>query len=42
MPYTMEDFERDYIREHLHVLTPEEILQRFSKEELKEYLAKRG
>ena len=50
MPYTMEDFKRDYIREHLHVLTAEEILQNFSKEELlqgfskeelKEYLAKR-
>ena len=27
MPYTMEDFERDYIREHLHALTVEEILQ---------------
>jgi hypothetical protein len=44
----MEDFERDYIREHLGVLTVEEILQlppmkevlqRLPVEELKAYLA---
>jgi hypothetical protein len=33
MPYTMEDFQRDYIKEHIDVLTPEEILQRFSPED---------
>ncbi len=42
MPYTMEDFERDFTREHLHLLPPEErlkglsaetIFQRFSPEE---------
>ena len=27
MPYTMEDFRRDYAREHLKDLTPEEILE---------------
>lgn len=37
MPYTMEDFRRDYFREHLDqflgLLTPEEVMQRFSAEE---------
>ena len=27
MPYTMEDFRRDYVREHLKHLTPEELLE---------------
>jgi hypothetical protein len=27
MPYTMEDFRRDYVREHLKDLTPEELLE---------------
>lgn len=48
MPYTMEDFRRDYVRDHLDLLTPEEILQRLPMkevlqqlpvEELKAYLA---
>ncbi|MDI6794444.1 MAG: hypothetical protein QME81_16525, partial [bacterium] len=34
MPYTMKDFQRDYVKEHLNVLTPEEVLQRFSAEEV--------
>src|SRR5262249_6264927 len=33
MPYTMEDFRRDYVREHLKALTPEERLQGLSAEE---------
>ncbi len=49
MPYTMEDFEQDYVRDHLDVLTVEEILQqlplkeilqRLPAEELKAYVAK--
>jgi hypothetical protein len=34
MPYTMEDFRRDYVREHLKDLTPEEILTVVSAEDL--------
>jgi hypothetical protein len=38
MPYTMEDFRRDYAREHLDqflsLLTTEEVLRRFSAEEV--------
>ena len=35
MPYTMEDFRRDYILAHLEeVLTRDEILQRFSADEI--------
>jgi len=34
MPYTMEDFRRDFTREHLHLLTAEEILGHFSAEEI--------
>jgi hypothetical protein len=38
MSYTMEDFRRDYAREHLdqflNLLTTEEVLQRFSAEEV--------
>lgn len=33
MPYTMEDFRRDYVREHLHDLTPEERLEGLALEE---------
>ncbi|MDI6795284.1 MAG: hypothetical protein QME81_20910, partial [bacterium] len=40
MPYTMEDFKRDYTKEHLNLLTPEEVLPRFSAEEIKAYLEK--
>jgi preprotein translocase subunit Sec63 len=34
MPYTWEDFRRDYTREHLGLLTLDDILQRFSAEEV--------
>ena len=34
MPYTMEDFRRDYVKEHLKDLTPEEIREALSPEEL--------
>ncbi|MDI6791641.1 MAG: hypothetical protein QME81_02065 [bacterium] len=33
MPYTMEDFKRDYTKDHLNLLTPEEVLPRFSTED---------
>ena len=39
MPYTMEDFRRDYTRDHLDLLTAEEILQRLPTERIKAYLA---
>lgn len=38
MPYTMEDFERDYVRDHLDVLTVEEILQRLPMKEVLQLL----
>jgi hypothetical protein len=34
MPYTMEDFRREYVREHLHQLTPEERLEGLATEEI--------
>jgi hypothetical protein len=34
MPYTMEDFRRDYVKEHLKDLTPEERLEGLSADEL--------
>uniref|UniRef100_UPI004055E7E9 hypothetical protein n=1 Tax=Candidatus Electrothrix sp. TaxID=2170559 RepID=UPI004055E7E9 len=30
MSYTMEDFKKDYVKEHLGVLSPDEVLQQFS------------
>lgn len=33
MPYTMQDFQRDYVREHLDVLPPDEVLKRYSPDE---------
>ncbi len=33
MPYTMEDFRRDYVKEHLKDLTPEELLAGLSPEQ---------
>jgi hypothetical protein len=33
MPYTMEDFRRDYVRDHLDLLPPEERLRGLSPEE---------
>ena len=38
MPYTMEDFRRDYVRDHLDLLTPEEILQRLPMQEVLQQL----
>jgi hypothetical protein len=34
MPYTMEDFKREFLKEHLKELTPEERLQGLSREEI--------
>ena len=33
MPYTFEDYEKDYVRRHLHSLTPEELLEDLSADE---------
>ncbi len=33
MPYTFEDFERDYVLEHIHKLPPDEVFKRFSTDE---------
>ena len=33
MPYTMEDFNRDFTREHLHLLPPEDLLKGLLPEE---------
>ncbi len=33
MPYTFEDFERDYVLEHVHKLPPDEVLKRFSTDD---------
>jgi hypothetical protein len=50
MPYTMEDFRRDYVKEHLSQWTPEErlaglsveeILERLPPEEIENYLKRR-
>ena len=47
MPYTMEDFKRDYIKENLDALPPDErlrglsadeVLRSFSADEIKSYL----
>jgi hypothetical protein len=38
MPYTMADFRRDYVKEHLKDLTPEERLEGLSPEERREAL----
>ena len=39
MPYTMEDFRRDYVKEHLKDLTPQERLEGLSAEELLQVLS---
>jgi hypothetical protein len=41
MPYTMEDFKRDYAREYIDTLTPEERLEGISDEELLKLVKKR-
>ena len=33
MSYTYEDFVKDYTRDHLHLLTPKEVLSQFSSQE---------
>ena len=33
MPYTAQDYQKDYVREHLDMLPPEEVLSRYSPEE---------
>ncbi|HLA35840.1 MAG TPA: hypothetical protein VJ001_13335 [Rhodocyclaceae bacterium] len=33
MPYTIQDFQRDYVRDHLNLLSPDEVLQRYSPDE---------
>jgi len=47
MPYTMKDFQKDYVKDHLDVLSPDEVLKRYSPkdrlqglslEEIQEYL----
>ena len=40
MPYTMEQFRKEYIKAHLGDLDPEEILSRFKPEEIETYLKK--
>lgn len=38
MSYTLQDFQKDYVRDHLNLLSPDEVLQRYSPEEvLKRY-----
>jgi len=39
MPYTMEDFRRDYVKEHLKDLTPDERLAGLSPDERLEGLS---
>jgi hypothetical protein len=38
MPYTMEDFRREYVKEHLKDLTPEERLEGLPAEDIERYL----
>ena len=33
MSYTMKDFQKDYVRNHLGLLSPDEILDRFSPDD---------
>ena len=33
MSYTFEDFRRDYTREHLHLLSPDEVLSHYKPEQ---------
>ena len=41
MAYTMKDFQKDYVREHLGILSTDEVLKRFSLEEIQKYLEKK-
>src|SRR5262249_33851293 len=40
MPYTMEEFVQEFLRDHVHELTPEERLKGLSVEEIENYLRK--
>lgn len=40
MPYTIEDFQKEYVREHIHRLTPEERLEGLSRDEILSVLKK--
>ena len=42
LPYTMEDFRRDYLKEHLEELSPEERLEGLSPEKRLEGLSVEG
>ncbi len=33
MPYTMEDFKKDFVKNHLDVLSPDEVLKRYSPDD---------
>ena len=33
MSYTMKDFQRDYVKNHLGLLSPDEVLQQFSPDD---------
>ena len=39
MPYTKEDFQREFTEQHLHLLSPEQLLDRLSPEQLLERLS---
>jgi len=41
MPYTIEDFRRDYVLEYLDRLTPDEILKKIRADELVKRLYRR-
>jgi hypothetical protein len=41
MPYTMEDFRRDYVKEHLKKLTLEERVEGLSSDKIEKYLQRR-
>jgi hypothetical protein len=41
MPYTIEDFRRDYAKEHLKDLSLEERLEGLSVQEIEQYLERR-
>ncbi len=41
MPYTMEDYQRDYALEHLSKLPPEDVLKKFSIEDRLKGLSKK-
>ncbi len=33
MPYTMEDFKKDFVKNHLDVLSPDEVLKKYSPDD---------